>query len=192
VRPVAMHAPVGHGVADDDEVAVDEGRHRAAAVCGEGGKLLAERSRPQELALGAQRDRLHAAAERVDVARLGVGRGRRPADAVRWRIALEDVELVFPDDLAAVGVERHHPFLQGIAAPRGILHVDAVPHDDRRRTAAVGHAPQEVLAVQLKRARQSRLWRGAVACGSSHLGPVTRRRPPGIRALTRQRDGHAK
>ena len=39
-------------------------------------------------------------AERVDVAGLGVGGGRRPADAVRRHVALVDVELVLPDHLA--------------------------------------------------------------------------------------------
>ena len=45
-------------------------------------------------------------AQRVDVAGFGIGRRRRPADAVRRHVALEDVELVLPDDLAGVGVER--------------------------------------------------------------------------------------
>ena len=51
-------------------------------------------------------------AERVDVAGFGIGGRRRPADAVRRHVALEDVELVFPDHLAGVGVERHHALLQ--------------------------------------------------------------------------------
>jgi hypothetical protein len=47
-------------------------------------------------------------------------------------VALKDVELVFPDQLAGVGVERHHALLQILAAPGRVLQVDAVADDDRR------------------------------------------------------------
>ena len=94
---------------------------------------------PEQLAVAAERDRLRAAAERVDVAGLGIGRRRRPADAMRRHVALEEVELVLPDHLAGVGVERHDALLQVGAAAGRVLHVDAVAHHDRapivRRTA---------------------------------------------------------
>ena len=137
MRAVAGRAPVRDGGADDDQVAVDERRHRPAAVRRERGELLAERAVPQQLAVAAERDDLGAAAERVDVAGLRIGRGRGPADAVRRHVALEQVELVFPDHLAGVGVERHHALLQVRAAAGRVLHVDAIAHDDRRRASAV-------------------------------------------------------
>ena len=43
----------------------------------------------------------------VDVAGFGIGGGRRPGHAVRRHVALIDVELVLPEQLAGVGVEAH-------------------------------------------------------------------------------------
>ena len=145
---VRLRAPARDRGADDHQVAVDDRRHRPAAVGGERGELLADRALPQQLAVLAERDDRGADAERVDVAGLRIGGRRGPADAVRRHVALEDVELVFPDDLAGVGVERHHALLQLRAAAGRVLDVDAVAHHDRRRAAAVGNAPQEVLAVE--------------------------------------------
>ena len=184
----ALRAPVRDRGADDDEVAVDHRRHRPAAVRRERGPLLAERSIPQQLAVPAERDDLRAAAQRVDVAGLGIGGRRRPADAVRRHVALEHVELVFPDHLAGVGVERHHALLQVGAAARRVLHVDAIAHDDRRRAAAVGHAPQEVLAVQRPLVDEPGLARDAVAVGpriSGQSPTATRRGPCAARGRTR-------
>src|SRR6185295_19634469 len=108
MRAVAGVAPARDRGADDDQIAVDDRRHRPAAVGGEGGELLADRAAPEELAILVKGNRLGADAERVDVAGVRIGGGRGPADAMRRDVALKDVELVFPDDLAGVGVERHH------------------------------------------------------------------------------------
>ena len=115
---------------------------------GERGELFADRSLPQRLAVAAQRDHRGADAHCVDVAGLRIGGGRRPADAMRRHVTLEDVEAVFPDDLPGIGIEAHHPLLQLRAAAGGVLHADAIANHDRRGSTAVGRAPQEVLALE--------------------------------------------
>ena len=179
VLPRRARAPARDRRADDHQVAVDERRHRPAAVRGEGGELLADRAIPQELAVLAQRDDRRADAQRVDVAGLGIGGGRGPAHAVRGDVALEDVELVFPDDLAGVGVERHDALLQRLAGAGRVLHVDAVAHDDRSGAAAVRGAPQEVLAVQRPLLDQALFVRGPVAMRTARFRPVSQRHAPG-------------
>ena len=104
-------------------------------------------------------------------------------------VALKEVELVFPDHLAGVDVERHHALLQRGAAARRVLHVDPVAHDDRGRAAAVGRAPQEVLAVERPLLGEAGFGRDAVALRPARLGPVAERHPP--RSLRRrQHPGH--
>ena len=177
MRAVRLRAPARDRGADDDEVAVDDRRHRPAAVRREGGELLADRAFPQQLAVLAERDDGGADAQRVDVAGLGIGGGRRPADAVRRHVALKDVELVFPDHLAGVGVERHDALLQLGAAAGRVLDVDAVAHDDRRRASAVRRAPQEILAVERPLLDQPRFGGAAVAIRPARFGPVAERDP---------------
>ena len=172
---IGVRAPVGHRRADDHQVAVDQRRHRPAALRRERGELLAERPVPQQFAVAAQRDHLRHAAQGVDVAGLGIGRRRRPPDAVRRHVALEDVELVFPDHLAGVGVERHHALLQIRATPGRILQIEAVADHDRRRPAAVRRAPEEVLPVERPLVDQPGFLRDAVAVGTAHVRPVADR-----------------
>jgi len=144
-------------------------------VRGEGGVFLAKRALPEQLPVLIQGNRHRANAECVDVARLGVGGGGGPADAVRRDVALKDVELVFPDRLAGVGIQAHDAFLEIGAASGRVLHVDAIAQDDRRRAAAVRHAPQKVLAVQRPLLGQSGFLRHAVTIRAAHLGPVAER-----------------
>ena len=99
---------------------------------GEGRQFFSDRAFPEELAVTAQGDDLSAAAQRVDVAGLRVGRRGGPSDPVRRHVTLEDVELVFPDHLAGVGIERHDAFLEIRAAAGRVLHVHAVAHHDGR------------------------------------------------------------
>ena len=113
--------------------------------------------------------------KRVDVPGFRIDGRRRPADAVSRHVALEDVELVLPDHLAGVRVERHHALLELVVPPGGVLDVDAVAHDDRRRPAAVGRAPQEVLAVHRPLVGQAGLGRRAVAVRPAHFRPVAQR-----------------
>jgi hypothetical protein len=171
-------APVGDRGGHDDQVAVNHGRHRPAALRGEGSPLFAQRAFPEKFPVLAQRDGLRTGAQGVEVARFEVGRRRGPADPVRRRVALKHVELVFPDDLAGVRIERHHTLLQVRAAAGGILHVDPVADDDRGRAAAVGDAPQEVRAVERKRIDEPGFAGDPVAVRASHLRPVAYRNPP--------------
>src|SRR5204863_252084 len=77
-----------------------------------------------------------------------IGRGRRPSDPVRRHVTLEDVELVFPQDLAAVRVETHDALLEVLPPPGRVLQVDVISHHNRRGTAAEGHPPEEIRAIQ--------------------------------------------
>ncbi len=149
MRARCLRAPVRHRRADDDQIAIDDGRHRPASVRGEGREFFTDRSLPERLAVGAQRDERRADIQRVDVAGFGISGWRGPAHAMGGHIALKDVELVFPDDLARVGVERHDTFLQRRPATRRVLYVDAISHDDRRRSAAKRRAPQQICALQI-------------------------------------------
>ena len=150
MRPRGLAAPVRHCRADDDEIAVDDRRHRPPAVGGECGKFFADRSLPERLAVAADSAIERGAdAERVDVARFRIRGGRCPSDAMRRNVALEDVELVFPNHFSSIGVERHHPFLHGWSAARRILQVDAIAHHDRRRARAVRRAPEQVRALDV-------------------------------------------
>src|SRR6185436_12583728 len=116
--------------------------------------------------------------QRVDVAGFGIDGRRRPSHPVGRHVALEDVELVLPDELAAIGVERHHPFLKRGATPGRVLYVDAIASYDRRRPAAVRDAPEKVLAVQLPAVDETRLGRPPVALRTARFGPVANRNAP--------------
>ena len=177
------------GGADDHEVAVDERRHRAAAVGREGGEFLAERSAPQQLAVLAEGDDFGAAAERVDVAGLGIGGRRGPADAVRRHVALKDVELVLPDHLARCRRRGTSPAPAAGAAPGGVLHADAIAHHDRRRAPAVRRAPQEVLAVERPRSRPGRS-RARSRRDWGPAPPASRRGPPAAEPVRRPAPRH--
>jgi hypothetical protein len=87
-------------------------------------------------------------------------------------VALKEIEPVFPGGFPSVGVERQNAFLQLRAAASWLLDVDAIAHDDRRRAAAAGHAPEEILAVQFPGADQPLFDGDAVAIGAAQLGPV--------------------
>ena len=100
---------------------------------GERGPLFSERPFPEKLAVAAEGHRRRTSPERIDVAGFGIRRRGRPSDAVRWHVALEDVEFVFPDDLPGVGVEGHDAFLEVGPLAGRVLDVDAIAHDDRRR-----------------------------------------------------------
>ena len=176
--PRRAGAPARDRGADDHQVAVDERGGGAAAVRGEGRELLADRAIPHQLAVLVERNHRRADAHHVDVAGLGIGGGRGPADAMGRHVALEDVEPVFPHHAAGVGVERHHALLQRLAGAGGVLDVDAVAHDDRRGAAAVGRAPQEVLAVQGPLLDQALFARGAVALRAARFRPVPERDAP--------------
>ena len=178
-RAVGQRAPVRDGGIDDDQIAIDERRHRPAAVRGEGGEFLTDGSLPEQLAILVQCDDQRADAERVDVARLGIGGGRGPADAMRRHVALEDVELVLPDHVAGIGIERHDPFLHRGTASGRVLHVDPVAHHNRRRPPAVRRAPQEVLAVDRPLVDQTGLHRDAISIRPARFRPVADRDAPG-------------
>jgi hypothetical protein len=175
MRPVGLRSPIRDRCADNHQVAVDDRGHRPAAVGGECGEFLAERSLPEEFSVLGQRNGHRADAERIHVAGFRIRGGGRPSDAVRRHVALKDVELVFPDDLARIGVERHHALLELGAAAGRVLHVDAVAHHNRRRSPAVRHAPEKVRAIQGPFLDQARLFRHAVALRTARLGPVTER-----------------
>jgi hypothetical protein len=98
---------------------------------GEGGKFLTDRPIPQQLAVRAEGNDRGPNTKRVDVASLGVGRRRRPTNAVRGYVTLEDIEAILPHHGAGIRVESHDPFLQLSAFASGILHVHAVAHHDR-------------------------------------------------------------
>ena len=104
---------------------------------------------------------------------------------MRRHVALEQIELVLPDDCAGVGIERHDALLKGGAAAGRVLHVDAVPHDDGCRPAAVRGAPQEVLAVHGPLLDETGLERHPIPAGSSHFRPVAER--DRVRPLSRER-----
>ena len=185
-RAVPQRAPVRHGRVHEHQVAIDERGHRPAAMRRERREFLTDRSLPQELAILVQCDDQRAAAERVDVAGLRIGGGGRPAHTMGGDVALKDVELVFPDHPAGIGVERHHSFLERGAAARRVLDVDAIAHHDRRRAAAVRRAPQEILAVERPPVDEAGFRRDAVAMRTSRLGPVAERDAP--RTLGRGHD----
>src|SRR5688500_2451341 len=96
-----------------------------------------------------------------------------------WRyVALKEVELVFPDHPACVGIEGHYTFLQICSAARRILDVDPVTHHDGSRSSAMRNAPQKILAVQRPAVDETRFARDAVALRSSNLRPITQSDPP--------------
>src|SRR5688500_8473102 len=95
-----------------------------------------------------------------------------------WYVALKEVELVFPDYAARIGIECHYTFLQIRSTARWILDVDPVTHHDRSRSPAIRNAPQKILAVQRPAVDETRFARDAVALRSSNLGPVTQSDTP--------------
>src|SRR4030095_12654353 len=54
MRAITLGTPARDGCADDHQVAVDERRHRSSSVRGEGGKLLADRTLPQQFSIFVQ------------------------------------------------------------------------------------------------------------------------------------------
>ena len=175
MRTIRLRAPIRNGGADNHQPAINDRRHRPAAVCGEGGELFADRAIPQQLPVTIQRDEIGADTQRIDVSRLGIGSRRRPSHPVGRHVALEHVELVFPNQLPRCGIERHDALLQRRAAARWVLHVNAIAHHDGRGTAAVRRAPEEVLAVERPLFRKAGFQRASVPIGASRFRPVTER-----------------
>ena len=57
---------------------------------------------------------------------------------MRWYVAEINIEPMFPNQLAGVGVEAHHPLLFLFALARGVLEIEMIADNDGRRPAAVG------------------------------------------------------
>ena len=150
MRARRRRTPVGDRRADDDEIAVDDRRHRAATVRGERGELLAERAAPEQLAVAAQRDRL---VRRRSGRRCCRSLDRRPARPSAMRCAgtslWKMLNLYSQTTLPVVGVERHDALLQRrAAARRGSARRRDCPSrpasSGRRRERATGSSPRSV------------------------------------------------
>src|SRR5262245_22453882 len=109
---------------------------------------------------------------------------------MRRDITLVDVELVFPRDLATIGIEAHHALLERRPSTRGVLDTHAIPDDDWCRASAVRHPPQEVLAVQRPLVDESRLARDAVTIGTARFRPVADRNSAGPLSQHKQTATH--
>ena len=116
-------------------VAVHDRRGGAAAVRGDGAVVFGQRSIPEHLAVGRQRQQLRADGEHVDVAGLGIDGRRRPAGAVLRHVAQVDAEAVLPDHLAGFGIERDEALLR---RRRDRRRLTADRGDCRRRPATSG------------------------------------------------------
>src|SRR5438046_1758261 len=92
---------------------------------------------------------------------------------MRRNVTLKNVEFVFPDRAARVRVERHHALLQGVAPSRRVLTVNAMPHNDRRRAAAVRRLPQHVLTGDAPSIDQAGFARGPIPQRSADLRPIS-------------------
>ena len=130
-----------------------------------------------------QRHQQAVAAEGKDVAGRGIDDRRGPGNPVRRHVAREDVVVVFPEQLAGVGVEAHEPLLHALrrrptcSAGRG----------DRRRRRARNAARTGPSTRGLSPARRPRggrpgLGRDAGAGGAAPLGPAVAAHEPGRRA----------
>src|SRR5262249_56318588 len=101
-----------------------------------------------------------------------VGEGGGSGDAVGRHVALKQVELVLPEQLAGVGVEALDPLLLGFALAGGVLDVKVIAEDDRRGAAAVGGFPRQVLAGQGPFLGQALLLGHAGTGGAAPVGPI--------------------
>ncbi len=110
--------------------------------------------------------------EGVDIAGFGIDGGGGPAYAVGGGVALKDVEFVFPDHLAGVGIEAHDALLLVSSAAGGVLHVQVIAHEDRSGAAAEGGSPEEVFTFEGPLFGQAFLLGDAVAIGAALVGPV--------------------
>ena len=91
---------------------------------------------------------------------------------MRGGVALKDVEFVFPDHLAGVGIEAHDALLLLGAAAGGILHIQVIAHDHWSGTAAIGDAPQQIVARERPFFGEIFLLGHTIAIGAALVGPI--------------------
>ena len=156
----------------DDLVALDDRRRRAAAVRGHRPVLVGQRSIPENLAVRRHADQLRRHGEDVDVAGFGIHRGRRPRRPVLRHVAQVQAEAPLPHDLAGFRVERHQALLRVGDVARRRVEIEAIAERHRRRPAADRDAPGQVVARRRPFRRQVGLGRMAVPERAAPLGPV--------------------
>ena len=94
---------------------------------------------------------------------------------MRGHIALIQVEFVFPEQLAGVGVEAHEALLLGFARAGGVFEVQMIAEHDGSGAAAIGRFPGQALAIERPFFGQAFLAGDAVAIGSAPVRPVAHR-----------------
>src|SRR5690349_10407188 len=94
---------------------------------------------------------------------------------MRRYVAQVNVEAMFPDHLAGIGVEAHHALLLGLALTSGVLQVDAIAHDDRRRAPAVRSFPGKIVTGWGPLHRKILFVGDAIARWPTPFGPIARR-----------------
>ena len=114
----------------------------------------------------------------INVAGFWVADHVGPAEADRNDVGVEDVEPVFPNEFASVGIEAQATFLFGNAFTVATDHVNAVILNDRGCAPTVGSAPDEVV-VWFGSIWRPTLWQvgfeaHSVLPGPAPVGPVGR------------------
>src|ERR1043165_3802359 len=90
-----------------------------------------------------------------------------------WRhVAEVNVEAMFPQQLAGIGVKAHDALLLRLALARDGLQVNVIAHPGRRGASAVRNFPREVLAGWGPFLGQVLFIRDAVARWPAPVGPV--------------------
>src|SRR5215218_6593340 len=174
MRAASVLAPLKCYAAHDYEIAVDDRGDGASAVCRKQSEVFTERTLPQNFSVAIETDQVTADAEYVDVSRRRIADWRGPADSMWRHVAQVDVEAMLPEEFSGVGVKAHDAFLERLAFTGGVLKVNTISHDDRRRAATVWSSPCEVLTAGRPFDREVLFSGDAVAIWSAPFGPIAK------------------
>jgi len=111
-------------------------------------------------------------AEDVDIAGDGIDGGRRPRRAVGRDIAQPEINLLFPDQFAGIGIQADQALLQRLADTAGGEDVDMVAVDDGGRAAADWRFPCEVFTGRRPGGGKVLFRRAAVAVWPPPIDPI--------------------
>ncbi len=168
----AQLAPAAGDEGDDQPIAVDRRRLRAAAVAGEEAELLHQVAAPHHLAGAVEAEEGAAHALGVEVAGLGVAGEVGPTDAVLGDGRVVDVEALLPEQLAVAGVVAGHAFLAPGAFSRAAVDAGATVEDDGGRAGGQRGAPDDVLPALRPAGDQTRLGRVGILVGTAPGRPL--------------------
>src|SRR5438874_10472118 len=103
-RPTLI-APTGIGDIHNDQVINDNRRSNPAAIASESAIFFRQGFLPKHLAIAAETEEQSLHAMSVNVARFFIQGQIRPADTTTDDIAQEDVEAIFPNQLAGCSIQ---------------------------------------------------------------------------------------